>query len=114
MIPRRALAGSVGSLVILLGCSTGASEADDHAVGLALAHADVQADEVQIEVREVGPGEVEVLLVRDVSAQDDSVRAVRHVVTVTVQGTRQVIGSRVEQACQPGRGHHDFASDPCL
>lgn len=83
-------------------------------VELAVAHADVQADEVDIEVREVGPDEVEVLLVHDISGQDDSVRAVRHVVSVAVDETSRVIDSRIEQACQPGRGHQDFSAEPCL
>ena len=42
----------------------------------------------------------------------DSVRAVRRIVVVDADGT--VVEDHSEQACQPGRGHQDFSTEPCL
>ncbi|AXV07483.1 hypothetical protein DVS28_a2804 [Euzebya pacifica] len=79
---------------------------------VALAHAGITEEGVTIESSVGQDGVVEVQIVRDIADQDDSVRAVRRIVVVDADGT--VVEDHSEQACQHGRGHQDFSTEPCL
>lgn len=82
---------------------------------LALEHVQVDQNAVDVDVVSGTDGSMAVFLVRDVGDQDDSVRAVRHVVTLSdVEGELRVVDVRVDQACQPGRGHEGFSETPCV
>lgn len=108
---RLARTARLAVVVLLLGGCSGLPETD-RAVDVALAHAGITEEGVTIESSVGQDGVVEVRIVRDIADQDDSVRAVRRIVVVDADGT--VVGDHSEQACQPGRGHQDFSTEPCL
>lgn len=108
---RLARTAGLAVVVALLGGCSGPSETD-RAVDVALAHAGIAEEGVAIAASVGQDGVVEVQIVRDIADQDDSVRAVRRIVLVDVDGT--VLEDQSDQACQPGRGHQDFSTEPCL
>lgn len=103
---------TLAALAAVVGCTSG-SIGHGEAIDAALAHVDVTGDDLETDVRSGEGGVVDVLIVRDISGQDDSVRAIRHVVTVDDDEPPRVVDSLVEQACQEGRGHEGFSDVPC-
>jgi hypothetical protein len=81
----------------------------------------VRADRLQValtttqaESSPEGGGPTTVTVVLDGLA-DDSVRATRHLLRFTPDGSRWRLESAVRtQRCQPGRGHADFEAGDCL
>src|SRR5207248_5894660 len=68
----------------------------------------------QAEASPEGGGPTTVTVVLDGLA-DDSVRATRHLLRFTPDGSRWRLESAVRtQRCQPGRGHADFEAGDCL
>ena len=98
-------------LAALLGACSGQS-ATDRAVDVALAHAGIDGTGVLISSSAGQDGVVDVQIVRDIADQDDSVRALRRTIVVDADG--RVVEDRSDHACQPGRGHQDFSTEPCL
>lgn len=111
---RAAIAIGVLALVSVMACGAPAFDQRAEAIDLALAHVQMEAGEVEADLRVIGPDDVEVLLVRDVGSQDDSVRAIRHIVTISADGQLRVLDERQEWACHPGRGHQGFSTAPCV
>ena len=109
---RLPLAWTAGlAVVVLLLCGCAGHSGTDRAVDAALAHAGITDEGVTIGSSVRQDGVVEVQIVRDIADQDDSVRAVRRIVVVDADGTS--VEDHSDQACQPGRGHQDFSSEPC-